>query len=420
MSIENRNYARAMKVASCMLTLVLIAAAETLYVKVSAYPINESIELRSGVDLTKEVEKLENDGKFTECLDLCNEARKQGNLDALRWLAEKYKKGWFDQNGKTNIIKKDINTAISIYEEAVNNGDIKLSCYELGKLYEEKGIPDKAKANYLRSAELGNAKAQLALGNIYRKDTKSKNDAIKWYVCVENNVDAEDEDRRDAYIALGEMYENNKRESVQDKGESVQNYLKAKEYYEKAHGNKTDDQIANVLYKLALISIKIGEELDDKEGASKYYKEGFSYFDRAANAGYADAKRELAIYYLTGCEPKVTTMNISKGQNYLVEAAKSSECPQAKYDLGYFYETGEYEFKQDYKKAIELYYGAALLGYVPAQCRLAHCYRLGLGTDKNRKDNNSAKIYYKMAANAQNLETEIEKKSPTGSTISAR
>ena len=67
----------------------------------------------------------------------------------------------------------------------------------------------------------------------------------------------------------------------------------------------------------------------------------------------------------------------------------------AMFDLGCFYNSGDYGLPRDDTKALELYYQAGELGIADAYCNIGNAYRNGRGVERNDA---KANHYYKLAA----------------------
>ena len=64
----------------------------------------------------------------------------------------------------------------------------------------------------------------------------------------------------------------------------------------------------------------------------------------------------------------------------MVHQSAEQECPEAQYELGVCYETGDGVGKNEVK-AVELYRKAAEQGYAEAQYKLGKCYYCGDGVE---------------------------------------
>jgi len=69
--------------------------------------------------------------------------------------------------------------------------------------------------------------------------------------------------------------------------------------------------------------------------------------------------------------------------------------PKAMFKLGVWYSEGIYGYSLDHKKALELYYRAADLGYAEAYCNIGYAYSNGEGVEV---DEEKAEHYYELAA----------------------
>jgi len=68
---------------------------------------------------------------------------------------------------------------------------------------------------------------------------------------------------------------------------------------------------------------------------------------------------------------------------------------EAIYNMGVYYDRGEYSFERDYTKALELWQQAGELGNTPAIYNIGHSYERGIGVDIDKE---KAKHYYEIAA----------------------
>lgn len=124
-------------------------------------------------------------------------------------------------------------------------------------------------------------------------------------------------------------------------------------------------------------------------------EEAMYWLEEAAQQGLAEAQSLLAEGYCV--LPQKRDYKLAK---YWLEEAAKQNYPDALYQLGLFYETGEYGASIDTAKAINYFEHAANYGYTDAQFHIGSIYHYGLyGV---LKDYSKAKYYYELAA-AKNM-----------------
>ncbi|KAK8895708.1 hypothetical protein M9Y10_013592 [Tritrichomonas musculus] len=104
------------------------------------------------------------------------------------------------------------------------------------------------------------------------------------------------------------------------------------------------------------------------------------YFSLVANQNYPQAQYNLGIIYYSG---QYIPRDINKSIYYYSLAANQND-PQVLYNLGIIYEEGQY-IPRDINKSIYYYSLAANLKYPLAQFNLGLIYFLGIGVNKNIK-----------------------------------
>lgn len=115
----------------------------------------------------------------------------------------------------------------------------------------------------------------------------------------------------------------------------------------------------------------------------KYYKlcefeKAFEYFEKAANAGSAEAMYDLGYLYYSG---EGVEKSYDLALKWYEKAADLGNL-RAMYKLGLFYE--QVDDRKDFEKAVLWYQKAADKGDMYAQCNLGILYYTGLGAAKNK------------------------------------
>jgi len=236
--------------------------------------------------------------------------------------------------------------------------------YGLAYLNGREGLkPDAKKAVYWlrRSARMGNAYAQLSLGNCYadgRGVAKDPKQAVQWW-----------------------------RKAGQNDNPKAQ-YLTGKAYLEGVGVSKNPER--------AIYWITRSAEQGDKDAQyllGKMYFEGYNvpyeketaknWLSRAAEQAHSDAINLLAV--INGMV-KTTTKVYQQSAEVLVDKAEKGD-PQAEYELGLRYESGAWDVNQDNKKALLWITKAADAGNHLAMKTLANIYQhgdLGLKADPDK------------------------------------
>ena len=205
----------------------------------------------------------------------------------------------------------------------------KMHCYGLGTEQYYKQAFDW----FLKSATEGNKFAQYSLANLYYYENgveKDLSQAFLWY------QKSSAQGQPYASYAIAQMY--NKGEYVSQSEETAQRYYKAalSGFLELESKDQADD---NLYYKLGSMFKKgLGTDIDmDK---------AIDYFKRSAELGNKNAKRVLALEYISG---EHLEQDIEKGLAMLTECADSGDNISC-YKLGKIYFKGEI-ILQDLKKA---------------------------------------------------------------------
>ena len=196
----------------------------------------------------------------------------------------------------------------------------KMHCYGLGTEQYYKQAFDW----FLKSATEGNKFAQYSLANLYYYENgveKDLSQAFLWY------QKSSAQGQPYASYAIAQMY--NKGEYVSQSEETAQRYYKAalSGFLELESKDQADD---NLYYKLGSMFKKgLGTDIDmDK---------AIDYFKRSAELGNKNAKRVLALEYISG---EHLEQDIEKGLAMLTECADSGDNISC-YKLGKIYFKGE-------------------------------------------------------------------------------
>ncbi len=236
--------------------------------------------------------------------------------------------------------------------------------YGLAYLNGRDGLkPDAKKAVYWlrRSARIGNAYAQLTLGNCYAEGKgieKNPEQAVKWWQKAARKENAK------AEYLLGKAYLEGigvKKDAKQalhwttlsaEQGNKDAQYLLGKMYYE-------------------------GQDVPYQKEAAK------SWLSRAAEQAHSEAINLLAI--ISGMLDS-TTKTYQQSAEVLIDKAEKGD-PQAEYELGLRYESGAWDVNKDNKKALHWITLAANAGNRLAMKTLANIYQhgdLGLPADPDK------------------------------------
>lgn len=145
-------------------------------------------------------------------------------------------------------------------------------------------------------------------------------------------------------------------------------------------------------YVINLANTELGLMYMDSE--SELYDEAtaFTYFEAAADNGFAKANYYIGQIYENGLG---VDKDYEKALDYYLEAAESDYAP-ALNQIGYLYYNG-YGVDVDFSSAVYYQKLAALQGYAPAQVNLGFLYENGFGVERNLE---TALSYYELAAEA--------------------
>ena len=200
----------------------------------------------------------------------------------------------------------------------------KMHCYGLGIQQDY----EKAFEWFLKSAKEGNKFAQYSLGNLYYYGNGTDKDlshAFHWY------MKSAEQGQPYAAYAAAQMY---------NKGEYVfKDENQAQEYYKQAltgflELESKDQADDNLFYKM-------GTMYKNGLGTQKDMIRAIEYFKRSAEMNNTNAKRTLALEYLSG---EYLELDIEKGLEMLTECADSGDTLSC-YKLGKIYFKGEIVYK---------------------------------------------------------------------------
>ncbi len=334
------------------------------------------------------------------CLGVCfASGRGVGNdsQQALSWF-KKAKQNGFTCNDTTHyfFIPEDLKFEVGVTEGArakgiFVSGDLN-HWYKKGLIYcwldDEIRAGEKVEA-IRKAANQGNAKSQFELGAMYHRSNlvlvSDMKQAVHWYTKAANQGYARAQD------TLGDCYY---------KGDGVEKNLKqATNWYTKAarQGN------ASAQYKLASLSGLEG--LDDKQ---RLY-----WCTQAANKGHAKARGSLPYHFFRAKDytQAITWANKAKEDHYgrsfddfikacekIIHATRTKDAKE-QYEIGLGFrdgKIGKYDLrKKDYKEAVHWFNLSANQGNADAIFRLAECYELGNGVEKNVEK--AIALYQKVA-----------------------
>ena len=200
----------------------------------------------------------------------------------------------------------------------------KMHCYGLGTQQDY----EKAFEWFLKSAKEGNKFAQYSLGNLYyygNGTDKDLSQAFQWY------MKSAEQGQPYASYSIAQMY--NKGEYVsKDENQAHEYYKQALTGFLELESKEQADD--NLYYKLGSMFKKgFGIDIDmDK---------AIDYFKRSAEMNNTNAKRTLALEYLSG---EYLELDIEKGLEMLTECADSGDTLSC-YKLGKIYFKGEIVYK---------------------------------------------------------------------------
>jgi len=271
------------------------------------------------------------------------------------------------------VVKKDCNEAFKSYRKSAEQGNAEAQLI-LGNMYHD-GIGTEQNSSealvwYMKSAEQGNAEAQLILGNMYHDGTgteQNSSEALVWYMksaeqgnaeaqfCLANlYYDSENYNQAVVWCQKSAGQGNAKAQlllgNMYKYGKGVQqNYAEAFKWYQKSAELGNADASAKMgdadeLYRL-------GKMYYDGQGVSQDYAEAFKWFKKSAELGNADA------------------------------SAKMGNADEL-YRLGKMYYDGQ-GVERDYAEAFKWFMKSAELGNAKAQYQLFLMYGYGQGVERD-------------------------------------
>lgn len=251
------------------------------------------------------------------------------------------------QLGKLAQEAKNNSDAIEWYKKAAQQNHVKAQL-ELANIYYEGKLVltdlNTGKKYYKGPAHAGYSKAMIGLGNIYYDGKDSKKNykkAFKWYQQAAVKED------KIAYYKLGKMYEKGKslkrkdyhlafqyyqmaaklkcREAEFKLGEMYErglvtekDFKKAREWYEKAFSNKSEEDFTKDYLKLLF---NLGVMCQQGRGGTQDINMAVELFEEAASKGHIGACRELALMYGIG---NGVSQNLKKAAEYYKQVATHS------------------------------------------------------------------------------------------------
>ena len=208
-------------------------------------------------------------------------------------------------------------------------------------------------------AEKGNARAQNAMGNIYKHGLgvpKDDNTALKWY-----RLSAENGEKRGQF-SLGLMYASGKGVPLDYKTALKWWTLAAKQ----GHANALNSLMVIAEKGLADAQRNLGVLYENGQGVPKDYKTAVKWYRLAAKQGNAFAQNNLGSMYSKG-------QGVQRDDKTAVKwfrlSAKQGNAP-AQYNLGEMYYDGK-GVPKNFKTAVKWYKLAAKQGDARAQKQLA-------------------------------------------------
>ncbi len=283
--------------------------------------------------------------------------------NAFYHLGKIYEYGWG--------VKADNKKAVACFEKAGERYNTE-SLYTLGNMFEYVYDDlvqnwDKAYKCYEKAAKSDNVSAQICMGKAYANGGNYK-EAAKWY----NRAAEQGNEKANDYLKW--MYEGGKG--------YIFDFKRIREIHKQAAKEK--DAIAQ--YHLGWIYEYGAGVLRDGVKAVEWYT-------KAAEQGHKIAQFRLAWIYERG---KKYIFEIKRDYKKAVEWYKKSagHYLRANYKLGVMYENG-YGVDQNYKKAAEYYFKAAIFDDVDALYNLSWLYAYGQGVER---DYIMAIHYYSKAA----------------------
>ena len=316
-----------------------------------------------------------------QALEEYRQAAEAGDVDAMYYLGESY----FAGEG----VERNYALAVEWYQRAADSGHVEAmsrlgNCYFGGTGVEQDY--DQAVKWYRKAEEAGDAEAMYRLGECYFSGRGVKQDyeqAVEWY------QKAADAGSIAAMLRLGERYR---------VGRGVeQDYTQAIEWYERAldEGSADSDTAFNTDYvstKLVECYYLLGENYFTGDGVEQDYAQALEWYQKAADAGNAEAMNRLGDCYFHG---RGVEADYAQAMEWYQKAADAGNA-EAEERLAE-YSSQEAETRQDDAQTLEEYRQAAEAGDVDAMNHLAYCYRRGEGVEQ---DFAQAAEWYRRAADA--------------------
>lgn len=310
------------------------------------------------------------------------------DTNCIESLAEMYLKGLY--------VKKDIYTALELYNKAIEFGD-KSIYFRLGKVYEDEGLSTQAILIYKQGHEEGNLKCTQRLGVIYYNGEGTEKDLEKAVEYME--MAAAKKEPHAMYVLAVAYYRINKF------GDKTDNIVKTllKEAYELG-SPYAGDYLACIMInelkegkdinKNELLSyIKFGVENNLNESIYKYgyiyekgiaveqnYEQAYQYYTRAAKANYVKAMIKLADWYKTGI---FLARNIDLAINWYENAAKEENI-EAIEKLIEIYEKGIGGKRSDIKAIYYVFKLIDLDALKGKEKLIYYCFK-GIGIEENKE-----------------------------------
>lgn len=253
-------------------------------------------------------------------------------------------------------IKIDQEIAFSWYEKAANQNHRDAQA-ELGTCYENgqgvKADPTKAFYWYQKAADQNVAYAQNNLGCCYEHGRGVFFDQEKvmyWFTKAAENGDV------NAQRNLGNIY---------FRPESKYKNLKEAAKWYKL-GAEQNDSRSQYGYGCCLLSSYTMCYSDEEKLNKERTITAYQYFQKAAEAGHAEAQRKLAFHYLGNCDDQSER---AKALPWLKKAAEAGDA-RSQYHLGKCYTEGTMGVDRDEQTALDWYWKAARQGYWLAKIEL--------------------------------------------------
>lgn len=135
----------------------------------------------------------------------------------------------------------------------------------------------------------------------------------------------------------------------------------------------------------------LGDMFHHGKGVKQDYAKAVEYYQLAVEE-QPGAMYGLGMLMIEG---KGIERNANEGAKLIFIAAQAGQI-DAQFEIGVTFAEGKNGFERDYKKAVEWYSQAALMGHGSAQFQLASMYQFGQGVDNNPAE---AYIWYSLAEN---------------------